>query len=178
MDDAATEFLPVENFPVGSGSYFDAATAVYIDKLNRIYIFGGYTDDGTRIYQDKIWYIDLHSPPVPAFDCSNLPEESYPHPTDCSSFFICYNGELAGEYTCPPPLQFAPIQQTCTKADIAQCFLSCEGKEGLYPHPTHCSKFFFCTKGIPTVEVYDCPEPLLFDHKLLRCNLPQLSNCS
>jgi hypothetical protein len=41
LQDASTEFLPVVNFPARSGSYFDATSAVYVDQLNRIYIFGG-----------------------------------------------------------------------------------------------------------------------------------------
>jgi hypothetical protein len=175
LEDASTEFMPVINYPGSGGTEYhfnDHMSAVYVERLNRIYIFGGITN----AYDDSIWYIDITS--KPSFDCSKLSQGSYPHTIDCSSFFICMDGELAGEFTCPPPLHFAPIPQTCTKADLAHCFLSCEGKEGLFPHPTHCSKFIFCTKGIPTVKVYDCPEPLLFDHKLLKCNLPQLSSCS
>jgi hypothetical protein len=177
IDDASTEFLSVANFPAGEGSFFDDTTAVYVDKLNRIYIFGGYRYNGTNTYLDSIWYIDLQSTAVPAFDCSNLAHGSYPHPTDCSSFFVCVDGELAGNFTCPLPLLFDPIEQTCTKADLVQCFLSCEGKEGLLPHPTDCSKFLFCMKGSPTIEVFDCPEPLLFDPEHLKCDLPEFVNC-
>jgi hypothetical protein len=72
MDDASTEFLPVANFPAGEGSYFDFASAVFVDKLNRIYIFGGYTDNGTEVIHDSIWYIELPSLLVTALDCSNL----------------------------------------------------------------------------------------------------------
>jgi hypothetical protein len=178
LEDASTEFIPIINYPVENGTIFDGTTAVYVEKLNRIYIFGGYTDrGGSFVSLDSIWHMDLPSPP-PAFDCLNLTHGSYPHPTDCSSFFVCVDGEIAGEFTCPPPLLFDSIQQTCTKSDLAQCFLSCEGKEGLLPHPNYCSKFLFCTKGSPTIEVFDCSEPLLFDPVLLKCDLPQFVNCS
>jgi hypothetical protein len=131
LDDASTEFIPVANFPAGNGSNFDYTTAVYVDKLNRIYIFGGTIWNGTSTYQDNIWYIDLPSTLVPAFDCSNLTQGSYPHPTDCSSFFVCRDGELAGEFSCPPPLNFDPIQQTCYLPEKVVCFFTCEGREGL-----------------------------------------------
>jgi hypothetical protein len=177
LDDASTEFTPVTNYPGISGTAFDETTAVYVEKLNRIYFFGGRTmTNGTVKYQDSIWFIDLPSPP--AFDCSNLTHGSYPHPTDCSSFFICMDGELAGEYTCPPSQLFDPIQQTCTIPEVVLCYFTCEGREGLLPHPTDCSKYVFCREGNSLIEVYDCPEPLLFDPILLKCDLPQLVNCS
>jgi hypothetical protein len=55
MDDASTEFLPVANFPAGEGSYLESPLAVYVVKLNRIYIFGGYTYNGTDNFHDSIW---------------------------------------------------------------------------------------------------------------------------
>jgi hypothetical protein len=179
MDEATTKFIPVTNYPVASGTVLDYTSAVYVGKLNRIYIFGGSEEtNGMSFRLAGIWYVDLPSSHIPAFNCSNFTKGSYPHPTDCSSFFICVEGELAGEFSCPIPLLFDPIQQTCTKAEFAQCFLSCAGKEGLAPHPTDCSKFLFCTKGSSTVEVFDCPNPLLFDSKQLKCDLPQFVNCS
>jgi hypothetical protein len=178
LDNASTEFLPVTNFPFENGTMFDKTSAVFVEKLNRIYIFGGVSKtNGISEFHDSIWYIELPSLTLPQFDCSNLTHGSYPHPSDCSSFFVCVDGELAGNFTCPSPLLFDPIQQTCTKADLAQCFLSCEGKDGLLPHPTDCSKFLFCTKGSPTIEVFDCPEPLLFDPEHLKCDLPEFVNC-
>jgi hypothetical protein len=179
VDDASTEFHSVANFPAGNGSYFDDTSAVYIDKLNRIYIFGGSTEThgGSYNLHDSIWHIDLPSPPVPAFDCSNLSQGSYPNPIHCSSFFVCVDGELAGEFSCPSPLLFDSIQLTCNVPDDVLCFFSCE-KRGFFPHPSDCSKFLGCRGGSPNVEVIDCPEPLLFDPVLLKCHIPQLVECS
>jgi hypothetical protein len=179
LDDASTEFTPVTNYPGVNGTYFDDTSAVFVEKLNRIYIFGGYTQtNGSWKYHDSIWYIELPPPPPPSFDCSNLTEGSYPHPTDCASFFICLDGELAGEFTCPPTLLFDPIQQTCKSPSQVFCFFTCAGREGVFPHPSDCSKFISCTGGTSAIEVFDCPEPLLFDPILLKCNLPQLVNCT
>jgi hypothetical protein len=177
LDDASTEFTHVTNYPGVNGTTFDATSAVYVEKLNRIYIFGGETvTNGSVKLHDSIWYIDLPSSPL--FDCSNLTQESYPHPTDCASFFICLDGELAGEFTCPPSQLFNSIQQTCNVPKYVVCFFTCEGREGLLPHPSDCSKYIVCLEGSSGIDVYHCPEPLLFDPVLLKCNLPQLVNCS
>jgi hypothetical protein len=127
-DDASTKFTPVTNYPGVNGTTFDATSAVYVEKINRIYIFGGSTRTcGSWRYHDSIWYIDLPSPP--AFDCSNLTQGSYPHPTDCASFFICLDGELAGEFRCSSTDLFDPVQQTCNIPELIVCFFTCEGRD-------------------------------------------------
>jgi hypothetical protein len=174
LDDASTEFTPVINYP---GTKFDYTSTIYVEKLKQIYIFGGYTQaNGSGNYHDSIWFIDLPSPP--AFDCSNLTQGSYPHPTDCASFFICLDGELAGEFTCPPSQLFDPIQQTCTAPEDVLCFFTCEGRKGLQPHPTDSSKYLYCREGTSAIEMFDCQEPLMFDPVHLQRNLPQLVNCT
>jgi hypothetical protein len=98
LDDATTEFTPVTNYPGTNGTPFDET--VYVDKMNRIYFFGGRTEtNGTIKFEDSIWFMELPSPP--AFDCSNLTHGSYPHPTDCCSFFICMEGERCSSLTPP-----------------------------------------------------------------------------
>jgi hypothetical protein len=172
----------VRGYPSGDGQILDSTAAVYVEKLNRIYIFGGVImtkTNGNYRFLDNIWYIELPSlPPVPEFDCSGLAQGSYPHPTDCTSFFICLDGELAGEFKCSSTDLFDPIQQTCNVPEMVVCFFSCEEREGLHPHPSDCSKYIVCRDGSSTIELQDCPEPLLFDPVLLRCNLPELVNCS
>jgi hypothetical protein len=172
----------VRGYPSGDGQILDSTAAVYVEKLNRIYIFGGVImtkTNGNYRFLDNIWYIELPSlPPVPEFDCSGLAQGSYPHPTDCTSFFICLDGELGGEFKCSSTDLFDPIQQTCNVPEMVVCFFSCEEREGLHPHPSDCSKYIVCRDGSSTIELQDCPEPLLFDPVLLRCNLPELVNCS
>jgi hypothetical protein len=158
----------------------DYTSAVYVEKLSRIYLFGGRTSVNNVYYHlDAIQYIDLAPPPQPPpqFNCSDKPQGSYPHPTNCSSFFVCMDCELAGDFACPSPLLFDPIQQTCDFQENVLCFFTCEGKKGLFPHPNDCSKFLGCHNESPNVEVFDCPEPLLFDPVLLKCNLPQFVDC-
>jgi hypothetical protein len=68
LDDASTEFLPVTNYPGENGTRFeglDDTSSVYVDKLRRIYFFGGST-----LYElyDSIWYIELPSRTLPAVE--------------------------------------------------------------------------------------------------------------
>jgi hypothetical protein len=61
-EDLSLEFLPVGGDYPGSpnGTVFDETSAVYVDKLNRIYMFGGVTRrDVSSQYKNAIWYIDL-----------------------------------------------------------------------------------------------------------------------
>jgi hypothetical protein len=60
--DAAPEFIPVANYPGGNGTKLDFTSAVYVEKLDRIYIFGGETHDDAYSWEHRIWYIEL-SPP-------------------------------------------------------------------------------------------------------------------
>jgi len=46
---------------------------------------------------------------------------------------------------------------------------------GLYPHPEDCAKFIGCHDCVS--EVYDCPEPLLFDPVEGRCDYPDNVMC-
>jgi hypothetical protein len=131
--------------------------------------------------------LDEGSPP--AFHCSGLPNGSHPHPSDCASFFICRQGEgQEGPFTCPQPLLFDPILKTCNSPQLVECFVSCEGRaNGPSPHPNDCDrKFLLCNVGgggansssTATVDVQECPEPLLFDPTRLVCDLPESVHCN
>jgi hypothetical protein len=56
---ASTEFLPVKSYPGTDARHFDMTTAVYVEKLNRVYMFGGTVDGMLGTFHRKIWYIDL-----------------------------------------------------------------------------------------------------------------------
>jgi len=55
------QFLPVANFPATGSQLYSYPSAEYVEKLNRIYLFGGYVYFGNEGYRDGIWYIDLNS---------------------------------------------------------------------------------------------------------------------
>jgi hypothetical protein len=60
MEDASTEFLPVANFPAGEGLNFDDTTAVCADQLNRIYIFGGQSQQTNYIMHHEFGTSTYH----------------------------------------------------------------------------------------------------------------------
>jgi hypothetical protein len=174
--DVSIEFIPITNYPGKWNDFRPHHCSLRRETKSDIYLRGLHRKRRQYEHLECIWFIDLSSPP--AFVRSNLTHGSYPHPTDCNSFFVCVDGELAGEFTCSSSQLFDPVQQTCTIPEEVVCFFTCDGREGLQPHPTDCSKYIFCREGTAAIEVFDCPEPLLFDPVLLKCDLPQFVNCS
>jgi hypothetical protein len=174
--DTSTEFLPVANFPAGNNSLLEYTSAVYVERLNRIYLVGGSIRQNTTIiheYQEKIWYIDISSLQV---SCRNRTDGNYINPSECSSFVNCRAGN-ASVFTCPEPLLFDPLERKCNFPDLTDCTLTCEGKEGFFPHPNNCSLFIGCHGGSPDIVVYECPEPFLFDPVTVECGWPDLVQC-
>jgi hypothetical protein len=178
----------VHNFPSSNEAPLDHSAAVYVEKLNRIYIFGGTRGEGREwSYLDDILYIDISPPPStqssslphflpslppPAlFNCSNLPGGiSYPHPIDAASFYICRNGTDYEVFTCPRTLLFDRKSHTCNAPEHVLPNLSCDGKMGAHPYPADTSKFIVCRHGSTLVDVYDCPKPLHFYPDTRVCN--------
>jgi len=92
-EDFSWNFIKVENFPIQSYEHFwRPPSSIYIEKLNRIYSFGGmsrnFSSPNSGMVRDDIWYIDL-SPLMPteapstttqrpdAFSCFNRPDGNY-----------------------------------------------------------------------------------------------------
>jgi hypothetical protein len=170
----------VDKFPSSSDAPLDATAAVYVHKLNRIYIFGGLKDEsGTFVYFDDIWYIDLppNQPslplPPPLLNCSNLPSAiSYPHPTDQASFIICRNATDYEVFTCPRTLLFDIKFRTCNAAEFVLPNQPCFGKSGAHPYLGDTTKFIVCQQSwSPLVGVFDCPKPLQFYPDTRVCGL-------
>jgi len=182
------EFIRVVNFPARSSEFYGYGTAVYVEKLHRIYMIGGSTSGADR---NEIWYIDLNSTTtvsptteVPVFSTLNPDiftcEENlngiYPNPYNCDKFIICHNGATE-HYNCPFPLLFSPVTLSCTFPEAVNCEISCIGKPNdMYPHPQACNLFIGCHNGV--VEIYKCPEPLFFDPTIKQCNLPEEVECT
>jgi len=61
LESETMRMIPVKDFPAVRGSSFYGSAAVYVEKINRIYIFGGYTgrSDG-KARSDEIWHISLN----------------------------------------------------------------------------------------------------------------------
>ncbi|XP_039149703.1 uncharacterized protein LOC6737381 isoform X2 [Drosophila simulans] len=107
-----------------------------------------------------------------------------PHPTDCSKFLNCANGQ-AFIMDCAPGTAFSPASLVCVHKDLAKCGsgtgavrddtsgpgypalplddLGCPpGTRGLRPHPHDVHKYLRCGIGVkPQVE--QCPLGHIFD---------------
>lgn len=63
-------------------------------------------------------------PPLPPFSCAAqepLPRPIYPHPTDCTRYFLCDSDNTAFPRECPPDTRFDIVQQVCDSPDRAVC---------------------------------------------------------
>ena len=219
----SVSFVPVEGFPATNNVGFLNSAAVYVERLNRIYIFGGHSTfpGGRHTSHDDIWYINLNpltttetpittteppittteppittteppitttEPPITTpespqsttlnpdlFDCTTQPDGIHPHPTDCSKYIGCSFRETY-VFDCPLPLLFDPVGLRCNFPHLVECNLSCSDKpDGVYSHPHDCSLYVICYDG--SMEVFKCPQPLLFDPIRLDCNHPHLVVC-
>lgn len=150
----AYSVLPVSNFPGNATDRLMYISAVFVERLNRIYFFGGSASRvglGDRDH-DSIWYIEL-SPPAPTTTpARTTPEATTPEAT----------------MTTTEPI----ISTTTMRPDIFTC---ADKLDGMYPHPADCAKFINCNDNVTTV--FDCPEPVLFDVETRRCVHPHLVDC-
>lgn len=68
---------------------------------------------------------DIAPPKLPEIDdvtvaCPPSGQHFYPHPTDCSHYFICYNG-VGAKLSCGPVLQYDIATQNCQMPDRTTC---------------------------------------------------------
>ncbi|KAH8380510.1 hypothetical protein KR009_011156, partial [Drosophila setifemur] len=111
----------------------------------------------------------------------------HPHPTDCTKFLNCANGQTFVQ-DCGPGTAFNPDSLVCVHKGLANCgaggaggsaghgyselssgALSCPpGIRGLHPHPHDPHKYLRCGLGVqPQVE--QCPGVQIFDGSSLVC---------
>ncbi|XP_058458067.1 probable chitinase 10 [Malaya genurostris] len=120
-----------------------------------------------------------------------------PHPTECSVYFICVDGDPVRQ-ECPAGTAFNPVTETCDRKENVQCpafmrsvvaFLSlvqsktirsnekCVGNTGIknLPDPDDCSRYYMCMKDQQFL--VPCGSGKVFDTKSLKCNKPENSVC-
>ncbi|XP_069142701.1 uncharacterized protein [Argopecten irradians] len=102
-------------------------------------------------------------------------------PTDCSVFYLCYNG-LRTKYSCPPNMVTDPTSKACIPkgSKLDKCS---------YPAPQcnagvkeSCAKYIHCPASgdlvLPVIpEVRECPYPLLYDEDSKQCAHPDSVKC-
>ncbi|OWF42968.1 hypothetical protein KP79_PYT12117 [Mizuhopecten yessoensis] len=105
-------------------------------------------------------------------------------PTDCSVFYLCYNGRRT-KYSCPGTMVTDPISRACVPkgSKLDKCSekntpsIPCNAalKES-------CAKYTNCPvpreMGMPIIpEVQECPYPLLYDEDSKGCAYPDTVKC-
>lgn len=58
--------------------------------------------------------------PSDDFQCPDQIYHTYPHPTDCTRYFLCDNG-VSYPYQCPDGLYFDPTLQVCNWPEFVDC---------------------------------------------------------
>ncbi|XP_035794802.1 uncharacterized protein LOC118467940 [Anopheles albimanus] len=108
-----------------------------------------------------------------------------PDPADCSSYFICLNGE-ANQAQCAPTLLFNPETRRCDLEENVECAegapspTSCPAT-GLHliGNPADCVSYFVCLDGVQSAAPIDCAPDLIFDVTVAQCRLPdENSRCA
>ncbi|XP_023218621.1 dentin sialophosphoprotein-like [Centruroides sculpturatus] len=130
----------------------------------------------------------------------------FSHPTNCGKFFRCTIKEGKRRHyalltlSCPPSLVYNERTKSCSIVPVSPSCLVKEHsnstrpfhrhslssnkynciKEGIFPHPTDCKKFYRCAdydgkgKSLTAFE-YSCPEGLLFNKEIDTCDWPDFS---
>lgn len=94
---------------------------------------------------------------------------------NCAQYFICQNGQ-AIRGRCPPKLMFDAENESCMWREDVTCF-SCPQTEvySLQRVANTCHQFYRCWMGIVTI--HTCPNDLVFDPAIRRCNFPYGTGC-
>ncbi|GFS17185.1 chitinase-3-like protein 1 [Elysia marginata] len=117
--------------------------------------------------------------------CHGKSDGLHPHPTDCSKYYNCHNGNGVAT-ACPPGTLFNIDRQYCDWENNVACVGGtgrtktsfCTGKaDGLYPNPSDCNKYYQCYNSGTTAD-NSCSAGLYFDPVLKVCNWPENVQCS
>lgn len=125
--------------------------------------------------------------------CPNGANGLFSHPSDCSKFLNCANGQTFVQ-DCGPGTLFNPVSKVCDFPHKVKCqptdgyqsgthtnqhgqnVVQCPKQgSGLYPHPTVCSKFLNCANGQTYIQ--DCGPGTVFNPKLKVCDYPYNVDC-
>jgi len=128
-----------------------ATAAVYVERLTRIYIFGGYGDGA---YRQDIWYIDL--------DMNDIPTTTTSVSTTTATT-ITTSG--------------LPDRTTTTTRKPGYPPVDCGDKEdgALLPNPYCCESYYQCDSNSAVLQ--KCPSILHFNPRTLLCDYPELVGC-
>jgi len=131
---------------------------------------------GTYKYLQVVWMC------VSANPCHGKPNGDYPNLEDEQTFITCSNGK-AHIMPCAKGTVFDPKLKRCDhpKALMADTYAEpkhspCTGlKDGDYPNPADCTKFFTCSNG--NALLMKCSSSLHFNPKTKQCDYPDKAGC-
>ncbi|XP_031330821.1 peritrophin-1-like, partial [Photinus pyralis] len=113
----------------------------------------------------------------------------YPHESNCSIFYKCFNGHLV-PHACPPNLYYNPDREYCDWSSNVKCYAESQTEGNnlvdcplenpeqdiLYPHESKCNVFYKCSNGekVPV----ECFPGLYFNPKKNFCDWPENVTCA
>lgn len=108
----------------------------------------------------------------------------FPHPTDCSKFLKCLNGNTV-EYNCPEGQYWNVEKNYCDYKENVECESESgsgtdepEGEcadDSVHGHPTDCEKYLQCSGGV-LVEM-SCPVGQHWNDEKKWCDYKDVANC-
>ncbi|KAH3884483.1 collagen alpha-1(XIV) chain-like [Dreissena polymorpha] len=101
----------------------------------------------------------------------------FPDPENCAYYYHCLFRRPVQE-RCPIDMLFDPIAKSCNYKDYVSCYtdIKCHKQNGLFAHPTDCSKYVNCFDFRPYVQ--SCPPGLWFDVSVGGCDTASNVACS
>ncbi|CAF1232884.1 unnamed protein product [Adineta ricciae] len=119
--------------------------------------------------------------------CTGKPDGSYPNEEYCNVYHVCESGSDSIRQ-CPNQLFWDNEQQKCEWSNKVHCSgrtlvalsmesnLFCmEKSDGYYIDPQYCNVYHQCMADIDVK--LQCPERLVFNETLKRCDWPETTNC-
>ncbi|WAR03544.1 CO6A5-like protein [Mya arenaria] len=101
----------------------------------------------------------------------------FPDPENCAYFYHCRFRRPVQE-RCSTGMLFDPSASACNYKEFVSCYtdIKCPMQNGLFPHPTDCSKYINCFDFRPYVQ--KCPNNMWFDATTKGCGFTAAVACT
>lgn len=130
------------------------------------------------------------TPNITSGECpeDNSYYHSFPHPTDCTKFYVCDWGTPILK-DCPAGLHFNPVLMVCDWPNVAGCgsggtpstpttptttseaVCSCPKDDKYYacPHEDDCTRCYICELGLQVL--HECKDGLFYNKETMKCDV-------
>lgn len=102
-------------------------------------------------------------------ECVSVPDRTFVrNPLSCRDYFLCSPNKIKSKGSCPEPLLFNDLTQSCDPPQVVNCN-SCKTDMGLqyFIDARNCSNFYKCVDNVR--KHYRCPENMYFDYGSSSC---------